>query len=262
MFLSSFYCYLKYDKVNDFVIDVDDIWKWLGFTNKANSKITIERNFTIEKDYKNVYWIFGSMGNISEVPKAILGRCTTYKLKPHTIEDVSKQLYFICKQEDIIIDTEEKVNVLLTIAENSYGSMRQAISYLERVIYSDLWAVKQVIEELDIISNIDLIKSINNLFRGNSEAFDIQYSVELKDKLRYMLGTMYKTLSGIEVPPWQLQQLHGIDKTISIGQVEYTLNKLFELNKYPYVNQEIIDFIMVDIFNQNKVNVIRRRGQI
>jgi phage anti-repressor protein len=52
MFLSSFYCYLKYDKLNDFVIDVDNIWKWLGFTNKANSKITIERNFNIDKDYK------------------------------------------------------------------------------------------------------------------------------------------------------------------------------------------------------------------
>jgi len=52
MFLSNFYCYLKYDKVNDFVIDVDDIWKWLGFTNKGNAKITIEKNFNIEQDYK------------------------------------------------------------------------------------------------------------------------------------------------------------------------------------------------------------------
>ena len=38
LFLSSFYCYLKYDKVNDFVIDVDNIWEWLGFYKKSNAK--------------------------------------------------------------------------------------------------------------------------------------------------------------------------------------------------------------------------------
>jgi len=227
----------------------------------------------IEKNYKNVYWILGSMGDLKDIPKAIVNRCTTYKLKPHTIEEISKQLYFICKQENVLIDNEEKINVLLTIAENSYGSMRQALSYLERIIYSELWTVNEVTKELEIISSSDLITSINYLFKGNSEAFNIQYTIELKDKLRYMLGTIYKSLSGIEVPYWQTQQLQGIDKTISIQQVEYALNKLFELNKYPYVNQEIIDFILVDIFNQNKeknetkkriseIDILQNKGNI
>lgn len=214
----------------------------------------------IESDSKNVYYILGTMDEKS-VPKAITNRCTTYKLKPHTIEDVSKQLYYICKQENIIIDTEEKVNVLLTIAENSYGSMRQAISYLERIIYSELWTVKEVILELEIISINDLVSSINNLFKGNSEAFNIQYTIDLKDKLRYMLGIIYKILSKIDVPYWQIQQLQGIDKTIIIKQIEYALNKLFELNKYSYVNQELIDFIMVDIFNYNR-NFIETKQRI
>jgi hypothetical protein len=52
LFLSSFYCYLKYDKINDFVIDLDDIWKWLGFSQKAHSKRLIQNNFIIDKDYK------------------------------------------------------------------------------------------------------------------------------------------------------------------------------------------------------------------
>jgi len=52
MFLSSFYCYLKYDSKNDFVIDLDDIWKWLGFGQKVNAKRVLEKNFKINKDYK------------------------------------------------------------------------------------------------------------------------------------------------------------------------------------------------------------------
>jgi phage anti-repressor protein len=52
MFLSSFYCYLKYDSKNDFVIDLDNVWKWLGFSSKFNAKRLLENKFIINQDYK------------------------------------------------------------------------------------------------------------------------------------------------------------------------------------------------------------------
>ena len=52
LFLSSFYCYLKYDSKNDFVIDLDNVWKWLGFSQKVRAKELVEKNFIINKDYK------------------------------------------------------------------------------------------------------------------------------------------------------------------------------------------------------------------
>jgi hypothetical protein len=52
LFVSSFYCFLKYDSNNDFVIDLDDVWKWVGFSNKAHSKHLLEKQFVIDKDYK------------------------------------------------------------------------------------------------------------------------------------------------------------------------------------------------------------------
>lgn len=52
MFLASFYCYLKHDNRNDFVIDLDNVWKWLGFNQKYNAKYALEKNFTINNDYK------------------------------------------------------------------------------------------------------------------------------------------------------------------------------------------------------------------
>ena len=51
MFISSFYCYLNYHQTNDFVIDLDNIWKWLGFHAKQNAKILLEKCFIINKDY-------------------------------------------------------------------------------------------------------------------------------------------------------------------------------------------------------------------
>ena len=52
IFLSSFYCYLNYNSKTDFVIDLDNVWKWLGFSQKDAGKRVLEKNFTINKDYK------------------------------------------------------------------------------------------------------------------------------------------------------------------------------------------------------------------
>ena len=51
LFVSSFYCYLNYNQKTDFVIDLDDVWKWLGFQSKFNSKRVLEKYFTINVDY-------------------------------------------------------------------------------------------------------------------------------------------------------------------------------------------------------------------
>ena len=52
MFVSSFYCYLNYSQKNDFVIDLDEVWKWIGFSQKVKAKTLLEKQFTIDIDYK------------------------------------------------------------------------------------------------------------------------------------------------------------------------------------------------------------------
>ena len=54
LFVSSFYCYLNYDKNIDFVVDLDDIWKWLGFSQKIRAKECLEKYFKLDIDYKNL----------------------------------------------------------------------------------------------------------------------------------------------------------------------------------------------------------------
>ena len=52
LFVSSFYCYLKYDQTADFVVDLENVWKWIGFSTKQNAKTVLLKNFTPDKDYK------------------------------------------------------------------------------------------------------------------------------------------------------------------------------------------------------------------
>ena len=63
LFVSSFYCYLNYDKNIDFVVDLDDIWKWLGFKQKIDSKRLLEKHFKLDIDYKTAHATSGTVLN-------------------------------------------------------------------------------------------------------------------------------------------------------------------------------------------------------
>jgi hypothetical protein len=43
---------LNYDKNIDFIVDLDDVWKWLGFTQKVSAIRVLEKNFISTVDYK------------------------------------------------------------------------------------------------------------------------------------------------------------------------------------------------------------------
>ena len=52
LFVGSFYCYLNYNSKNDFIINFNDIWKWIGFSRKDNAKLVLKKNFIENIDYK------------------------------------------------------------------------------------------------------------------------------------------------------------------------------------------------------------------
>ena len=51
-FVANFYCYLNYNTRKDYVIDLDFIWKWIGFDKKSNCKSLLVNNFKVDIDYK------------------------------------------------------------------------------------------------------------------------------------------------------------------------------------------------------------------
>ena len=54
LFLASFYTFLNYHPKNDFVIEFEKIWKWLGFQRKEFCKRVLTKHFIEEIDYKIV----------------------------------------------------------------------------------------------------------------------------------------------------------------------------------------------------------------
>lgn len=52
LFVASFYCFLNYNQKTDFIIDLDNVWKWMGFSHKHKAKCLLEKFFLLDRDYK------------------------------------------------------------------------------------------------------------------------------------------------------------------------------------------------------------------
>ena len=52
LFVTSFYCYLNFNSLTDFVIDFEDVWKWCGFSRKDSAKRILDKHFIADVDYK------------------------------------------------------------------------------------------------------------------------------------------------------------------------------------------------------------------
>ena len=54
LFIASFYCYLNNHATKDFVVDLDGVWQWLGYSRKDNAKRKLEQSFSKDFDYRSV----------------------------------------------------------------------------------------------------------------------------------------------------------------------------------------------------------------
>jgi predicted GIY-YIG superfamily endonuclease len=52
LFVANFYCYLNYNQKTDFVIILDRIWKWLGYSRIEECKRVLVKNFEENVHYK------------------------------------------------------------------------------------------------------------------------------------------------------------------------------------------------------------------
>lgn len=51
LFVANFYCYLNYDTKKDYVVDLDSVWRWIGFERKGKAKELLVNNFKENEDY-------------------------------------------------------------------------------------------------------------------------------------------------------------------------------------------------------------------
>jgi phage anti-repressor protein len=51
-YITNLYIYMHYHPINDFVVNLENVYKMIGYANKANAKRTLKNNFIENEDYK------------------------------------------------------------------------------------------------------------------------------------------------------------------------------------------------------------------
>ncbi len=54
LYITYLYMYMNYHAKQDYPINLEDVYKMIGFANKGNAKRTLENNFIKDEDYKKL----------------------------------------------------------------------------------------------------------------------------------------------------------------------------------------------------------------
>jgi DNA polymerase III subunit gamma/tau len=210
----------------------------------------------LESSSKDTYFIMSTM-DLQKIEKAIVNRSITYKLYPVDSMTIGEYLYNLCSSKGIVLN-EEQAAVLITIAENSFGSVRQACSYLERVISGNIWSEAELKTVLHFTNYSDINNVLKLLIDSDPQVFLLPLEEEILQKVRSNAVKLAKSLIGTNLSGWEKSQLEGV-----LGYKPATLERVYEvieiLNdtfKFPYLNKEIIESIIIKLFLNSKSKTV------
>jgi phage anti-repressor protein len=138
MFISSFYCYLNYNK-QDFIIDMENIWRWLGFSRKEHCKVVLKKHFSENTDYVIKYpnrattEVAVKKGGSGILKETVLMNITTFKklcLKSNTKRADEIHDYFIKLEEtiqEVINEESSELRNQLLLKEIEYENDKNII---------------------------------------------------------------------------------------------------------------------------------------
>jgi DNA polymerase III gamma/tau subunit len=232
--------------ISDKKIIIIDEFQELSSNKKAQKNLLK----VLERESKDLYFILLSMDD-SKVDKSIKNRSVMYKLYSVDFYEIAKYLYSVCEKEKLSL-SEEQANLLFTIAENSGGSVRQACAYLDRVIESNLWTKDLLQEALRFESNETISNMCLMLIDNNPEIFKSGINEENIQKIRLYLVELCKYMLGVELDAYRKSQISKLIgyKNLTLSKLKTLINGLNAVYNYSYLNQEIIDTVLLNIFIQ------------
>ena len=180
MFVTSFYCYLNYQ--NEFIIDLDNIWKWLGFQSKFNSKRLLESCFIIDKDYISLSQTAKQSTHIKggHNKETFMLNIKTFKkfcLKAGTKKADEIHEYYIKLEETLQEVIQEESNELKLQLEQKEHQLENIIQNKEKI------REKTILEQFPNNTQCVYYGTIDNLSDKNEKLIKFGNSNNLKNRV-------------------------------------------------------------------------------
>jgi len=178
---------------------------------------------TLEEPPPNVIFIFATT-EPHKVLATIISRCQRFDFKRISLNDIIARLEYICEKENIKYDKES----LFLISKKSDGSMRDALSLLDKIISfaGESFTIKDVENVLGVV-NKDLFYTLTDAIMNN----DIQNGINLVDRIIKEGYDFIEFLSGLleHFRNIYILKFTNSKELIKVSEIEY--EKLQGLSK-------------------------------
>ena len=262
LFLSSFYCYLNCDPINDFIIDLDNLWKWLDFCQKQRAKELLEKNFIIDKDYKCLLTLESEQkkGRGGHNIKKIVLNISTFKkfcLKAGTKKADEIHNYYM-KLEQILQETiNEECNELKLQLQNKDNIINEKQQEVEQALISQFPVNTECIYFGTIDNTNDNGEKLIKFGHTNDLSNRVSYHHKHYDN--FTLKNAFRVQNKVEIenlikshpkikPQLRIIKVNEKNKTEII-----VYNDKFSIDKLTKIIKDIIQSKIYNIENFNKL---------
>jgi len=255
LFITSFYCYLNYNSKTEYIIDLDNIWKWLGYSRKSDCKKVLIKHFSIKN---NEFTLRESPqgqkdGRFSK--EKVLMTVNTFKklcLKSNTKKADEIHDYFI-KMEEIlneIVDEEsnelraqlEEKETQLKIKDNESNNLKNQLQIKDKE-----YLVTIKLNKHNLLLNILKYKKCIYLAEVDENLVKIGSSQDI-DFRKYDLKTVFGKLIFLDA--FECEYFREIEQNILIKVNKFKYKK--EINGH--ISKEVIK--LTELFNYNQLVTI------
>jgi hypothetical protein len=270
MYMTSLFCSVNYSQTKDFIINFDDVWKWVGYDRKGNAKTMLTKNFREDVDFK----IGFSANTVKPKSKDLGGRpeetimlnIRTFKkfcLKARTKQADKIHDYYILLEEmvnETIKEESDNLKNILTIQNEENGKLEQLVYIFNNIKFQfDIndWQKKETLYLIQLEGNIykfgisaDMIRRISAHKKNLNEnlkiikcwdAINRTVSKKIEDNIKD-----YTKHRGIQVKykgrGSDMKQGIEFFETVNIGAIHQIIEKFVNdrINEYfdQFINTE------------------------
>ena len=245
LFVASFYCFLNYNQRNDFVIDLDNIWKWIGFSTKQKAKNLLEKNFVINNDYKNMtnqqvtLKLFIHGGHNKEIFMLTIRTFKLFCLKAGTEKAAQIHEYYIKMEETLQEVIQEESDELKLQLENKDKELENKDKELEKKDKEkDKIREKTLIEQFPNNAQCVYYGIIDNLSQSGEKLIKFGNSNNLKNRVVRHKDT-YSNFTLVNA--FKVENKLQIENAIKENQILNKRQRELTINNKKYIELLNID---------------------